>query len=127
MSQAHPLIAIVDDEASLRKALQRLLRSTGTNAEAFTSGEEFLASLLTHRPDCVLLDLHMPCVTGFDVLVRMAESGVNVPVIIITGQDSPEAHERAMALGATAYLCKPINDEALLEAVSLAVGGGPPS
>ena len=121
MNTARPLIAIVDDEKSVCKALQRLLRSAGIDAVAFSSGEEFLEWLRTHSADCVVLDLHMPRVTGFDVLARMAASGVNVPVIIVTGHDSPEAYDRAMAAGATTYLRKPVNDEALLDAVHAAV------
>ena len=118
MSKAGPLIAIVDDEQSVRKALQRLLRSASIDVETFASGEEFWESLRTHRPDCVVLDLHMPRMTGFDVLTRMQEAGARVPVIIITGYDSPESRDRAMAAGASMYLCKPVNDEALLDAIA---------
>jgi FixJ family two-component response regulator len=122
MSQVHPLIAIVDDDESVRKALQRLLRSAGTASESFPSGEAFLDSLPDHKPDCVILDLHMPRVTGFDVLAQLAKQGVSAPVIIITGHDSAEAYDRAMAGGATTYLRKPVNDDTLLDAVRLAVG-----
>lgn len=123
MKKAGPIIAIVDDDEPVRKALQRLLRSAGMAAETFPSGEVFLASLPTSRPACVVLDLHMPRVTGFDVLKRMTEGGFDVPVIVFTGHDSPEAYEKALALGALTYLRKPVNDEALLEAVRQAVGG----
>lgn len=122
MSKGHPLIAIVDDDEPVRKALQRLLRSAGTASESFPSGEAFLDSLPDHAPDCVILDLHMPRVTGFDVLAQLAKRGVTTPVIIITGHDSEEAYGRAMAGGAKTYLRKPVDDKALLEAVQRAVG-----
>ncbi len=124
MKKAGPVIAIVDDGEPVHKALQRLLRSAGMAAETFPSGEAFLASLPLRRPACVVLDLHMPQVTGFDVLKRMTEGGFHAPVIVFAGHDSPEAYKRALALGALAYLRKPVNDEALLDAVRQAVGGG---
>jgi len=121
MSEARPRIAIVDDDESVCKALQRLLRSAGMAVEAFLSGEAFLEWLAGNRIDCLVLDLHMPEVNGFDVLERMTAKGEKVPVIIITGHDSPEAHDRAMSAGATTYLIKPVNDEALLGAIDSAI------
>jgi FixJ family two-component response regulator len=115
-------IAVVDDEESVRKALSRLLCSAGIDAETFPSGEDFLESLRTHQPDCVLLDLLMPHLTGFDVQTRLRESNVRLPVIIITAQDSPAAHDRALASGAVDYLRKPINQKTLLCAIRQAVG-----
>ena len=123
MSQERPLIAIVDDEESVRRALHRLLRSTGMKVDTFATGGEFLQSLADHKPDCVVLDIHMPGVTGFDVLARLANAGPPLPVVIITGHDSTETHDRALAAGAMAYLRKPVNDEALLEAIHHAIGG----
>ena len=115
-------IAVVDDEECVRKALDRLLRSAGIDAETFSSGEDFLESLRSHRPDCVLLDLQMPCLTGFDVQARLRASGVRLPIIIITCQDSPAAHDRALAGGAVDYLRKPVKSETLLDAIRRAVG-----
>ncbi len=116
-------VAVVDDDDAVRRALSRLVRSLGFEAEAFPSGKEFLAALATRRPDCVVLDLHMPEVNGFDVQARMAEAGLHVPVIVITGHDSPEARARALAGGASAYLCKPLDGLALREAIRAAVVG----
>ena len=115
------LIAIVDDEEPIRKALSRLLRSAGMHVETFPSGVEFLESLATRRPDCVVLDLHMPAVNGFDVQARLAEFGVTVPVVIITGHDSDETRDRALSGFPVAYLRKPVNDQALLDAIELAL------
>jgi FixJ family two-component response regulator len=111
----------VDDEEAVRIALRRLLRSASMSAETFASGAEFLESMKQHQPDCVVLDLHMPQVNGFAVQARLAEAGIRVPVVIITGHDTPESRERAMAGGAAAYLRKPVDDQALLEAIQRAV------
>jgi len=118
-------VAVVDDDDAVRRALFRLVRSLGFEAEAFPSGEDFLAALATRRPDCVVLDLHMPKVSGFEVQARMAEAGLHVPVIAITGQDSPEAQTRALSGGASAYLRKPVDGHTLLEAIHEAVIGTP--
>ncbi|MGA3144491.1 MAG: response regulator [Verrucomicrobiota bacterium] len=120
MSKTRPLVAIVDDEEPIRKALTRLLRSGGLDVESFPSGSEFLESLPAHRPDCVVLDLHMPVVNGFDVQARLVEFGV--PVVIITGHDSDETRARALAGRPAAYLRKPVNDQVLLDAIELALG-----
>jgi FixJ family two-component response regulator len=119
------LIAIVDDEEPIRKALGRLLRSAGMDVKTFPSGGEFLESLATQRPDCVVLDLHMPLVSGFDVQARLMESGVAVPVVIITGHDSDETRDIALSGFPAAYLRKPVNDQALLDAIELALSRNP--
>jgi FixJ family two-component response regulator len=120
MSRTVPVVAIVDDEDSVRRALERLLRSAGMDAHVFASGETFLESLSSGRPDCVVLDLHMPGVTGFDVQARLNDAGLGVPVIVITGHDSAESRERVHALGASAYLRKPVGAKLLLEAIQRA-------
>ena len=121
MSIARPLIAVVDDEACVSKALKRLLRTAGHKVETFASGAAFLNWLQSETPDCVVLDLHMPQVDGFAVQARLAQQGVRVPVVAITGRDTPQARERALAGGAAAYLAKPLEDEALLEAIAVAI------
>ena len=121
MSKTRPLIAIVDDEEPVRKALTRLLRSAGFDVETFPSGVEFLESLPTRLPDCVVLDVHMPLMNGFEVQARLAESSVPVPVVIITGHDSTETRDRALAGRPMAYLSKPVNDQTLLDAIELAL------
>ena len=121
MSIARPLIAVVDDEACVSKALKRLLRTAGLAVETFASGAAFLNWLQSEMPDCVVLDLHLPQMDGFAVQARLAQQGARVPVIVITGRDSLQARERAMAAGAAAYLAKPLKDEALLEAIAVAI------
>jgi len=116
-----PLIAVVDDDPYVRKALERLLRSAGLSVEAFASGAEFLASANDHEPDCVVLDLHMPEVSGFEVQSRLARAHACVPVVVITGHDTPESRTRALGGGAKSYLTKPVDDEALLKAINTAM------
>jgi len=114
------LIAVVDDEEPVRKALMRLMRSAGLSAQTFGSGTEFLESLETRLPDCVVLDLHMPRIDGFNVQAHLARKCAELPVIIVTGHNFPKARERAMAGGASAFLRKPVQDRTLLDAISAA-------
>ena len=126
MSIARPLIAVVDDEACVSKALKRLLRTAGLAVETFASGAAFLNWLQSETPDCVVLDLHMPQMDGFEVQACLAQKqGLGVPVIVVTGRDSPQARQRALAGGATAYLTKPLDDQALLEAIAVAIAPKP--
>jgi len=116
-----PLIAVVDDEESVRRALARLIRSARLDAETFPSGDEFLETVLEHPPDCIVLDLHMPKLDGFQVQSWLARARLRIPVIVITGQDTAESQERAMKGGAVAYLEKPLDGEALIAAITEAV------
>ena len=117
MERSSLFIAVVDDEEAVRRALQRLMLSVGFTVKTFGAGADFLASLGTHSPDCVVLDLHMPEMSGFDVQAQLQSSGYDVPVVIITGHDTPGSEERAIRAGAVAYLRKPVDDKLLLEAV----------
>lgn len=121
MKPTRPQIAIVDDEDSVRKALERLLRSAGMEVETFASGIDFLAGVQSRRIDCVVLDLHMPKVSGFEVQLQLARLGNSVAVVVITGHDTPESQARALAGGAAAYLLKPIDEQVLLDAISAAI------
>lgn len=112
------MIAIVDDEDSVRRALERLLRSAGMDARVFATGGEFLENLQKSRPDCLVVDLHMPVMSGFEVLERLQG---HLPVVVITGQDSPEAEMRSFGAGAGGYLRKPVNDHALIDAIHSAI------
>ncbi|MCX6923797.1 MAG: response regulator [Verrucomicrobia bacterium] len=119
------LIAIVDDDDGARIALRRFLRSARLNVEAFPSGAEFLKSLKTHLPDCVVLDLNMPQLDGFAVQARLAQAGIRLPVVVLTGQDSAANRERALAGGASACLRKPADGQTLLDAISAAIAHPP--
>jgi FixJ family two-component response regulator len=126
MATEHPCIAVVDDEAPVRKALQRLLRSFGMQVHVFPSGREFLDAIETLAIDCVVLDLHMPGVNGFEVQSAIATSGKKLPVVVVTGHDTPETRARVLTAGAAAYLLKPIDEQVLLGAIALAMRGGDP-
>lgn len=127
MSTVLPVIAVVDDEEPVRKALERLLRSSGYEVETFDSGSAFLQAAEERMPDCLVLDVHMPRMSGFDVQARLAATRADLPIIIITGHDSPEAEMRALRSGAVAYLRKPVSDHALIEAITSATAREPGS
>jgi FixJ family two-component response regulator len=124
MGRDATLLAVVDDDADVRVALTRLVSSAGFIVEAFASGAEFLHSIEDHEPDCLVLDLHMPGMSGFEVQGALAVAHAAVPVVVITGHDTPESRVRALRLGARAYLCKPVDDMALLAAIDGATGHG---
>lgn len=93
--------------------------SAGFRAQAYSSGASLLESLDTSPPDCVILDLHMPGMSGFDVQTRLKELGSRSAVVVITGHDSPDAETRTRAAGAVAFLRKPVDDQVLLDAVAI--------
>jgi FixJ family two-component response regulator len=112
-----PVVAVVDDEASIRKALLRLLRFSGFEARGFASGPEFLDTLPVCHYDCVVMDLYMPEMAGLDVQQDQAFSAARLPTIFITAHDDPELRRKCMSVGGLAYLCKPFDDDELLRAV----------
>ena len=120
------LIAVVDDEEAVCRALERLLRSVGFEVETFGSGAAFLESGGRWRAHCVVLDMHMPGVSGCDVQARLTAAAQDVPVVVLTGRDSDDVRERAMAAGAAAYLRKPVDDQTLLSALAAAMARGRP-
>lgn len=115
-------IAVVDDEPGVCKAFKRLLRSAKFEVTTFDSGTAFLESLSRRIPDCVVLDLHMPGVSGFDVQSQLVDlPAPKVAVVVVTAHDSPESQARALAAGAAAYLRKPVDARPLLDAVRAAI------
>jgi FixJ family two-component response regulator len=124
MTKDRLLIAVVDDDASVCRAMKRLIRSLGMNAEAFTSGKEFLdflEAMPSFHPDCVILDVQMPGMSGLEVQEQLIQSSPSLPVIFITAHDEVGVRERALALGALAFLRKPFNDELIIETLNAAV------
>lgn len=118
MEQHKPLIiAVLDDEEQMRKALRRLLSTHGFLVQTYASGQDLLRSLAYQRPDCLVLDLHMPDMSGFDVLRTIEEQDGKLPTIVITGHDTPGTADRVRSLGAGAYLMKPVDELILVGAI----------
>jgi FixJ family two-component response regulator len=116
--QAPPIIAIVDDDASIRRALQRLVESAGYTAQTFASAREFLDWLPRGQAACLVLDVHMDGMNGFDLQQRLA-----VPVIFITAHDDALTLERIKSSRVAGHLRKPIDGQAVLAAIRSAVDG----
>lgn len=119
-----PVIAVLDDEPQLRKALRRLLVAHGFAVVTFERGRDAMAALAAQPMDCLLLDLHMSDVTGFDVLEDIAAKGITTPVIVLTGHGEPDTAGRVTDMGAAAYLTKPVDEAELLSAIAAATGTG---
>ena len=121
--QEQGAIVVVDDDDSMRSAAQRVLDAAGFRAEAFASAESLLESGAAHDAACIVLDIHLPGLSGFELCHELARAGpAYPPVIFITGHDDPVARERAEALGACAFLPKTFAGRTLVEAVARAVG-----
>lgn len=120
-SEREPLVYVIDDEETMRDALSRLLRSVGFNAQVFASPEEILSNDLPSVPMCILLDMNLQSANGFDVQSQLAQKGVQVPIIFLTGYGSIPMSVRAIKAGAHEFLTKPIDDEELLDAVRRAL------
>lgn len=127
MSEVAPSVAVLDDEPNMRKALRRLLATHGFRVEDYGRGDDLLAALPSHPAHCLVLDLHMPGMSGFEVLDSLTTRRPAVPVVVITGHDGPGTRERALALGATAYLTKPVDESALLDAIRVALSSDSPA
>lgn len=113
-------VLVVDDDESVRRALQRLLRSNGFQVVTFESAEDFLQSGLVQGEVCLILDIRLPGISGLDLYDNLASSGVTYPVIFMTAHDNPQWQEMAEKAGAVAYLRKPFDEQSLLSALGLA-------
>lgn len=116
------LIGIVDDDASVLRALSRLLGGAGFAVRAFGSAEAFLGLEHPETISCLVLDIQMPGLSGFDLQERLADAGLSIPIIFITAHDDALTRERARK-GAVAYLPKPFDAHSLLKAIARALGG----
>ena len=111
----------MDDDESVCRALCRLLRAASYDSECFHSGRAFLDSLNDRQPDCLVLDLHMPDMSGLDLQRQLGLVGVRFPVVIITGHDKPGSSQQCLAAGAAAFLRKPLDRPTLLAAIDQAL------
>lgn len=117
MSTRQPLVAVVEDDPSVRRGLERLLRSAAVRVETFSSGSAFLARTGTANPDCLVLDVSLPEQNGLSFLEGLRAHGLDIPVIFITGHGDAFNVGRAMKAGAYEFLIKPFDGEALLDAI----------
>ncbi|HUA84974.1 MAG TPA: response regulator [Bryobacteraceae bacterium] len=116
-----PRITIVDDDASIREALKGLMRSVQFDVDAFGSAEEFLASERIHDTECLILDVYLPGMSGFQLQEHLRAEGHQIPVIFITAHADELSRERALKAGATEFLGKPVRREILFKAIQAAV------
>ena len=121
MTTHGPYVAVVDDEASVRTALARLLRLADYQVAAFACGEAFLASVVMRRPDCAIVDIHMDDLNGFEVKAKLTAAHGDVPVVFVTASDDAALDKTAVEAGAIALLRKPFSNDALVAAVNAAL------
>ena len=120
-STSDPTVFVIDDDDMVRAAIQGLLKSVGLRAETFGTTQQFLSSKLPDGPSCLVLDVRLPGVSGLDFQRQLADSGVRIPIIFITGHGDIPMSVKAMKSGAVEFLTKPFLDEDLLNAVHQAL------
>jgi len=118
---AVPTVFIIDDDGGMRQAIQDLVESVGLRAEAFTTGEEFLKKPRTADPNCLVLDVRLPQMSGLDFQRKLAELSVRIPIIFITAHGDIPMSVRALKSGAVEFLTKPFRDQDLLDAIQQAL------
>jgi two-component system response regulator FixJ len=119
----HPVVAVVDDDEHVRESLRFLLETAGYVVVTYDSAQAYLDQVATQPAACLVLDLHMPQVTGVELLTQLRRRGARLPTALITGSPSPELVRRVDALGAARVLEKPLADDALLRFVHCAING----
>jgi FixJ family two-component response regulator len=118
---AVPTVFIIDDDGGMRQAIQDLVESVGLRAESFATGEEFLREQRTSDPSCLVLDVRLPQMSGLDFQGKLAEIGVQIPIIFITAHGDIPMSVRALKSGAVEFLTKPFRDQDLLDAIQQAL------
>ena len=121
MQEKKDIVYIVDDDDSVRKAIKRLIRSAGMEAQTFASGGDFLKSKFRDQKTCLVADVRMPGMSGLELHQKLIERGFKLPVIYITGFDTAETRSQARKSGAFGYFRKPVDDQALLDTIQLAL------
>jgi FixJ family two-component response regulator len=114
-------VYIVDDDESVRTALSRLMRSAGIESRAYESCERFLAEVHNEGHGCILMDITMPRMNGMELIARLKEKGIAFPVIAVSARDDDEIRQTAMDLGVQFFLRKPVDDQALIDAINWVV------
>jgi FixJ family two-component response regulator len=121
MSEPKATVFVVDDDESVRESLEGLIRSAGLRVETFASAQQFLAGPRANAPSCLVLDVHLPGLSGLDLQKRMAEVDIEIPIIFITGRGDIPTTVQAMKAGAVEFLTKPFSDHNLLDAIGQAI------
>lgn len=121
MSRVRPTVFVVDDDVSMREALKNLFRSVGLEVQTYGEAQEFLSTVRSDAPGCLVLDVRLPGLSGLDLQRRLAESNIQIPIIFITGHGDIQMSVRAMKAGAVEFLTKPFRDQDLLDAVQQAL------
>jgi len=120
-SAALPTVFIIDDDKGMRQAIEDLVESVGLRAETFASGEEFLSRRHISGPSCLVLDVRLPQMSGLDFQRRLAETGMQIPIIFVTAHGDIPMSVRALKSGAVEFLTKPFRDQDLLDAIQQAL------
>ena len=115
------IVHVVDDDASMRGALEGLFDSVGLETQTYAAAREFLATSISDRPGCIVIDIRLPDMNGLDVQVQLTEMGVRLPVVMMTGHGDIPMSVRAMKRGAVDFLPKPFHDQDMLDAVMAAI------
>ncbi len=118
-----PKVFVIDDDAAMREAIQGLLKSAGLRSETFGAAEEFLRNKRPEGPSCLVLDVSLPGINGLDFQRQLADAGIQIPIIFITGHGDIPMTVKAMKSGAVEFLTKPFQDQALLDAIRQALDG----
>ena len=126
MVEERRVVAIVDDEKAVCRAIGRLVTSAGFKSEIFSSAEEFLRSCRERQPDCLILDLSLPGMSGLELQQQLATDRCRTPIVVVSAHDDTLSRSQALQGGAVAFLGKPFDDEALLQAVHSAMKAGTP-
>jgi FixJ family two-component response regulator len=121
MTDPDPIVFIVDDDLSVRRSTERLIRSAGLKVQTFTSANEFLKNARFEGPACLVLDVRMPGLSGMDLQRELTHSGIHIPIIFVTGHGDIPMSVRAMKAGAVEFLTKPFRSRSLLDAVRAAI------
>ena len=121
LPDTQPVVFVVDDDVSVREALQRLVRSAGLKVEAFASAEEFLNRARPEEPSCLVLDVRLPDLSGLDLQRRMVDANNEMPIVFITGHGDIPTTVRAMKAGAVEFLTKPLVEGDVLESIRAAL------
>jgi FixJ family two-component response regulator len=121
LNHASPIVFVIDDDVSFRRSTERLIQSMGFQVKSFAAAAEFLSSGRTDVPSCMVLDVRLPGLGGLDLQRELSESGIEIPIIFITGHGDIPMSVQAMKAGAVEFLTKPFREQDLLDAIRQAI------